>query len=212
MTIILETLTKRTKLILSLRKFILTQTFHIMKKIILIAAMALGFVVTAVAGNPVDKATGALEKTFGGKVRSVGIRNTEISYQHSFDADFVQVDLGFLPGMIINGHPLNSHSLNIAATYNFMLLQPQWTDRGEWGIYAGPGVALGFDMGFSAKTAGVNIAVAGLVGLEYRFWFPLQLSIEWRPQLGVHIGDWGNGFCHPLHCSLYPALGIRYAF
>ena len=54
--------------------------------------MALGFVVTAVAANPVDKATNGLEKTFGGKVRAVGIRNTEISYQHSFDADFIQVD------------------------------------------------------------------------------------------------------------------------
>jgi hypothetical protein len=176
-----------------------------MKKIILIAAMALSFVVTAVAGNPVDRATGALEKTFGGKVRSVGIRLAEISYQHSFDADFIQVDLGFLPRMITN-----SNSLNIAATYNFMLLQPQWTDRGEWGIYAGPGVALGFDM--RAQTAGVNIAAAGLVGLEYRFWFPLQLSIEWRPQLGGHIGDWGNGDCHPFHCNLCPALGIRYTF
>ena len=178
-----------------------------MKKIILIAAMALGFVVTAVAANPLDKATGALEKTFGGKARSIGIRNTEISYQHSFDNNFVQVDFGFLPSMITN-----SHSLNIAATYNFMLLQPQWTDRGEWGIYAGPGVALGFDMGFRAQTAGVNIAAVGLVGLEYRFWFPLQLSIEWRPQLGIHIGDWGNGICHPIHCNLCPALGVRYSF
>ena len=95
--------------------------------------MALGFVVTAVAANPVDKATNALEKTFGGKVRAVGIRNTEISYQHSFDADFIQVDFGFLPAMMTNGHSLNGHSLNIAATYNWMLLQPQWTDRGEWG-------------------------------------------------------------------------------
>ena len=170
--------------------------------------MALGFVVTAVAANPVDKATNGLEKTFGGKVRAVGIRNTEISYQHSFNADFIQVDFGFLPAAM----KTNGHSLNIAATYNWMLLQPQWTDRGEWGIYAGPGVALGFDMGFRAPTAGVNIAAVGLVGLEYRFWFPLQLSIEWRPQLGIHIGDWGKITQNPIHYNLYPALGVRYSF
>ena len=178
-----------------------------MKKIILIAAMALGFVVTAVAANPLDKATGALEKTFGGKARSIGIRNTEISYQHSFDNNFIQLDFGFIyPNVCANEWTWPINSLNITATYNWMLLQLQWTDRGEWGVYAGPGASVGF--GFCPGIAGFNVSAVGLVGLEYRFWFPLQLSVEWRPQLGFQVGKGINGFFY----DFYPAIGVRYSF
>ena len=176
-----------------------------MKKIILIAAMALGFTVTAAAANPVDKATSAIENKVGGKARAIGLRNAEISYQHSYDQNFVQVDFGFLPVLAGN----NSQSLNLTATYNWMLAQPQWTDRGEWGVFAGPGAAVGFDMGFNAKTAGVNIAAVGQIGLEYRFWFPLQLSVDFRPQIGFHIGGPNS---QVIHYNFLPALSVRYSF
>ena len=62
-----------------------------------------------------------------------------------------------------------------------------------------------------------NVGVAGQVGLEYTFWFPLQLSVDLRPQLGLvtastkvegetyrasSFGLWG----------WYPTLAVRYRF
>ena len=88
-----------------------------------------------------------------------------------------------------------------------MIAQPQWTSRGEWGFYAGPGVALG---GGAVKVDGVNhgyfsAGVAGQVGLEYTFWFPLQLSFDLKPQLGF-------GFNYGFHFNIMPSLGVRYRF
>ena len=172
-----------------------------MKKIVLIAAMALGFVVTAVAANPnpLDKAANAIENKVGGKAKAIGLRfgyGLEASYQHSFGANFIQADLGLL----------SFDSINAVATYNWTLAQPQWTDRGEWGIYAGPGVALGFQ--FGKETAGFNVAAAGMIGIEYTFWIPLQLSLDIRPQIGVHFGK-GDMF----HAGgYYPTCSARFSF
>ena len=103
-------------------------------------------------------------------------------------------------------------NFNAHAIYNFMIAQPQWTDKGDWGFYAGPGVALG---GGGVKVNGVNYGyfnagVAGQVGLEYTFWFPLQLSIDIRPQLGVvTVPNAGAAFYFDSWC---PALSVRYRF
>ena len=138
-----------------------------MKKIILVAAMVLGFAAAAVA-----------------QPRAVGVRlgnNNEISYQHNLGTNFLEVDGGF--GIDF----YNNASLSIGATgiYNYMIAQPQWTDMGEWGFYAGPGASIGVGLG---ETSHFNLAAAGAVGLEYTFWFPLQLSIDLRQNLGYSIG------------------------
>ena len=89
-----------------------------MKKIILVAALVLGFAAAAAA-----------------QPRAVGLRGgygVEATYQHTLGANFLEANLG-LGGF--NG-------LNVAATYNWMIAQPNWTDRGEWGVYAGPGAAV----------------------------------------------------------------------
>ena len=109
-----------------------------MKKIILVAAMVLGFAVAASAQQ-----------------RALGLRGgygVELSYQHTIGADFLEADLGLL-----------GSDLNLAATYNYMIAQPDWTDRGEWGFYAGPGAAVGFGGNLEAKTNFFNIAGAGQV-------------------------------------------------
>ena len=130
--------------------------------------------------------------------RAVGLRGgygVEASYQHNLGGEnFVEADLGLY----------SFNALNVGATYNWMLCQPNWTSQGKWGVYAGPGVVLGLGLGganyFSA-------AVCGQVGLEYTFDFPLQLSLDVRPQLGFWTG--GNHFYFE---GFYPALGIRYSF
>ena len=157
-----------------------------MKKIILIAAMVLGFAVAAVA-----------------QPRAIGLRGgwgAELSYQHTLGSNFIQADLGLNTFNAVHG----------TAVYNFMIAQPQWTSEGEWGFYAGPGAGVG--MSFGTKDAEGNttdgyfhVAVAGMVGLEYTFWFPLQISLDVNPTIGF-------GFNHGLHWGVMPALGIRYRF
>ena len=154
-----------------------------MKKIILVAALVLGFAVAASA-----------------QPRAIGVRignGGEISYQHQLGRNFLEVDGGL--GLGFDG------TFNVGATgiYNFMIAQPQWTSQGEWGFYAGPGVAVGLGLG---EASYFSLAVAGMVGLEYTFNFPLQLSLDVRPQIGLGFGG------HGLHWGLMPALGVRYKF
>jgi len=151
-----------------------------MKKFFLVAAMVLGFAVAASA-----------------QPRAIGAKlgwGVDLSYQHGFGANFLEVDLGLT----------EFNSLNVAGVYNFMIAQPAWTDRGEWGFYAGPGAAVG--MGLTSANNYFHLAVAGMVGLEYTFWFPLQLSFDLRPQIGAGFGG------HGLYWSVMPALGVRYRF
>lgn len=153
-----------------------------MKKIILVAALVLGFAVAATA-----------------QPRAVGIRGgygVEATYQHTLGQNFLEANLG-LGGF--NG-------LNVAATYNWMLAQPSWTNRGEWGVYAGPGAALGLGFGDASY---FNVGVAGQVGLEYTFWFPLQLSVDIRPQLGLVTAGGASAFGL---WGWYPTLAVRYRF
>ena len=154
-----------------------------MKKIIIIAAMMLGVAVAAVA-----------------QPRAIGIRGgygIEASYQHTLgSANFIEADLGLA----------SFNSLNVVATYNWMIANPQWTDRGEWGFYAGPGAAIG--LGFSPASF-FNIAAAGQVGIEYTFWFPLQISLDIRPQLGLVTASGASGFYFG---GWYPSFGARYRF
>ena len=156
-----------------------------MKKIILMAVAVLGFAAAAVA-----------------QPRAIGARlgyGAEVSYQHTLGENFVQADLGLI------GFGAN---INANATYNWMIAKPQWTDRGEWGFYAGAGAGLG--LGFIPEATYFNVGAVGMVGLEYTFWFPLQLSIDLRPQLGaVIVPKAGASLYFDSWC---PALSVRYRF
>ncbi len=87
-----------------------------------------------------------------------------------------------------------------------MIAQPDWTSRGEWGFYAGPGASLGY--GFNNS---FHIAAVGQVGLEYTFWFPLQLSVDLRPQFGVAVHDGAHFYKGGLF-GFVPTIGVRYRF
>lgn len=148
-----------------------------MKKIILVAAMVLGFAIAASA-----------------QPRAVGLHGgwgVELSYQHTLGDNFIEADLG-----------LAGNAFSVAGNYNWMLATPQWTNQGEWGVYAGPGAAVGFYKG------GATVAVSGMVGLEYTFEFPLQLSIDIRPQLGAALTKGGGLYFG----GFVPSLGVRYRF
>ena len=67
-------------------------------------------------------------------------------------------------------------------------------------FYAGPGASVGLGVG---ETNYLTLGVAGMVGLEYTFWFPLQLSIDFRQHIGI-----GNGLWAPSSVG----LGVRYRF
>lgn len=133
--------------------------------------------------------------------RAIGGRagwGMEVSYQHTLGGEnFIEADLGL--GTF--------NAFNAVATYNFMIAQPSWTPKGEWGFYAGPGAAL--TAGFTGYGA---FGFVANVGLEYTFWFPLQLSVDLRPQLGVAFDSNSAAFYTPGLYGLVPSLSVRYRF
>ena len=151
-----------------------------MKKIILAAALVLGFAVAASA-----------------QPRAIGVRignGGEISYQHSMGSNFLEVDGGLGLGLV-------DGVFNVGATgiYNFMI-----SEFGNgFGFYAGPGAGVGLALGDINYLA---LSAAGMVGIEYNFNFPLQISLDFRQHIG--IGFSGNGIWAPSSIG----LGLRYQF
>ncbi|MEE1183368.1 MAG: hypothetical protein UHZ06_02640, partial [Paludibacteraceae bacterium] len=79
----------------------------------------------------------------------------------------------------------------------------------SWNWYAGVGAGVGF-WGFN-NIYGFG-GVAGRIGIEYNFWFPMQLSLDYRPIIGVGGSNGVVGFNTK---GLYAggiALGVRYLF
>ncbi len=161
-----------------------------MKKFILVFAAT---VLAAVAVSAQPRAIGA---RFG--------YGLEVSYQHSLGTDnMLSAELSF-PGF---------YGIGAAATYDW--LNPfntsiPWNHKGEWNWYMGVGG--GASYWFSNY---LNVGVAGRIGVEYDFWFPLQLSFDWRPVIGPDfifgegggVGFYGTG----LYAGAI-SLGVRYKF
>lgn len=162
------------------------QIFNVMKRIIVIAALVFGIAFAA----------SAQPRAIGGRL-AYGL---EASYQHYVGGEnFVEANLGLC----------YFSALNATATYNFMIAQPAWTARGEWGFYAGPGATVGLD--FIPESEFV-FGIVGQVGLEYTFWFPLQLSVDLRPQIGFAAGNRGARFYSEGMFGFVPTIGVRYRF
>ncbi|MDE6630745.1 MAG: hypothetical protein K2K11_04930 [Bacteroidales bacterium] len=137
--------------------------------------------------------------------RAVGVRlgyGVELSYQHTLGANMLSIDAG-LPGF--NG-------IEAAVTYDWInpfSTQIPWNNKGEWNWSLGVGGAAGWWW-----PAGYNYAfvgVAGRVGVEYNFWFPLQLSVEWRPAFGPYFGKPCGFYSGGLYAGGF-AIGVRYKF
>ena len=144
-----------------------------MKRFLLVVAAML---VMATAALAQPKAIGIRGGLFGLSV------NGEISYEHWYtifdnDYDFLEGEIG-----VIGGSGFKATGL-----YNFTLAQPDWTD-GEWALYAGPGVTVGYgpytDPNDPKSVSGSPfVGVVCQLGLEYTFPFPLQLSVDFRPNI-----------------------------
>ena len=162
----------------------------------------------------------------------VGVSGLEADYQHSFSKNqFLEGNFGLDFGYDANGAP----GVKATALYNFVWARPAWTDKGKWALYAGPGATLGYvndEVHFKAAD-GVNIVryldngfmlgICGQVGLEYTFWFPLQLSVDLRPVIGMHINSgytahdgthYGTrvGFYDNGLLGFAPTISVRYRF
>ena len=178
-----------------------------MKKVKLILAAVLLFGTIAAYAQP----------------RAAGLRlgwGFEASYQHTINAGFLEGDLG------LDLYDANLPGFKATVAYDFLFnTNAKFTNRGKWLLYAGPGISFGH-VGdtvnyFEDIKGALNGSMVGLVaqaGIEYTFWFPLQLSLDMRPCFGIHINDQTDFYRR--HTEFYnyglygfiPSLSVRYKF
>lgn len=156
-----------------------------MKKLLVLVALV---AMSAVAVNAQPRAIGAR--------LGYGI---DFSYQHSLgERNMVQLEVG-LPAF---------WGIDAAATYDWIFPITSWQEAGSWNWYAGVGAGVGY----SWVANYVHVGIAGRIGVEYNFDFPLNLSLDWRPVIGPGFSG-GNTYFNS--GSLYAgaiAWGIRYRF
>lgn len=144
--------------------------------------------------------------------RAIGVNlggNIGFSYQHGFgDANMLDVAV-YTPIAVGRGQVWG---LSGIVTYDW--IDPfgatvPWNEKGEWHWYMGVGGAGGYFFGGNTGYVGA----AGHFGIEYDFWFPFQLSLDWRPVIGVGIVGNGGGVAFNTG-GLYEGitLGVRYKF
>lgn len=156
-----------------------------MKKFLLVAVALVAGVVTAFA-QP---------RAIGGRL-GYGV---EASYQHGLGDNMLSIDAGLF----------GFYGVEAVVTYDWIFPISSWEHKGEWNWYAGVGGGFGWQWWSNCLTPGV----AGRIGVEYDFWFPLQLSLDWRPVFGPAIvpgGGAGYNFG-----GLYAGAicwGVRYKF
>ena len=159
-----------------------------MKKLLVLVAL---IAISAVAVN-------AQKRAIGGRL-GYGL---EFSYQHNMgEKNMLEVDAG-LPGF---------SGIEAAATYDWLFPISSWQEAGSWNWYAGVGAGAGYSWLWGWGNYGY-VGVAGRLGIEYNFDFPLSLSLDWRPIFGPRFGSGNIGFYDG---GLYYgaiAWGIRYRF
>ncbi|MDG5491950.1 porin family protein [Psychroserpens sp. SPM9] len=161
-----------------------------MKRILLIAITFVGFTTLSNAQDISDNAIGVRLGDSDGF-------GAEISYQRGLgDNNRLEIDLGLRSGNNYDGFKLTG------------LYQWVWNIDGGFNWYAGAGGGVG-SYSFDNVPDGFDdsetfLFVAGDVGIEYNFDFPLQLSLDARPELG--FGDYRDDLDFDI------ALGIRYRF
>lgn len=143
--------------------------------------------------------------------RAIGLNlgsGVGLSYQHSL-GEANMLDVAASIPVLVDGFGIGG-----IVTYDW--INPfgkviPWDYEGTWNWYLGVGAAGGMYGLFSSEAPNVwHAGVAGHAGIEYQFWFPLQLSLDYRPTIGV-AGNDGIGFdLNGLFNGI--SLGVRYLF
>ncbi len=163
-----------------------------MKNTCMAFIVGLGFIVTGFAQEISKNAIGLRLGDSNGF-------GAEISYQRAIgDNNRLEFDFGWRDGNDYDGFKL-------AGLYHWV-----WNIDGGFNWYAGPGIGFG---AYSFENPGrkdVNDAfvfLAGNIGIEYSFDFPLLLSLDFRPELGFGDDVYDN---NDLDFDI--GLGVRYQF
>lgn len=166
-----------------------------MKKIMLIASLIIGLSFSAQAQKSSKNALGVRlgdNDGFGG----------EISYQRKLsDNNRLELDLGW------------RNSNNVDAVKLVGLYQWVWNIDGGFNWYAGVGGGVGswsYDTKFNNNSyddSGSFALLAGDIGIEYNFDIPIQLSLDFRPELYFNSNDFREDSFGP-----DIALGVRFRF
>jgi len=134
------------------------------------------------------------------------------SYQHGFgEKNMLQVDLDGMGWYYASSQASRGWwRIQAVVTYNWIFPFKSWNGPGSWNWYTGVGAGIGMD--WDHWLSG-NAGIAGMIGFEYNFKFPLQLSLDLRPVIGPCIGDDRSVFISGLGIMLNSAsIGIRYKF
>jgi hypothetical protein len=164
-----------------------------MKKLILSAFMLVGLALSAQAQD-----RNALGLRLGDNDGFGG----EISYQRTLsNSNRLELDLGFR-------NSNNYDAFKLAALYQWV-----WNIEGGFNWYAGLGGGVGsWSTDYYGPgnrhydDDGTFLFVAGDLGIEYNFDIPLQLSLDFRPEIYFSDDYRGDNFGPDI------ALGIRYKF
>ncbi|MBT8304985.1 MAG: porin family protein [Bacteroidia bacterium] len=124
----------------------------------------------------------------------------EVSYQRALtDTNRLELDLGWRDGKNYDG-------VKLAGLYQWV-----WQLDGSFNWYAGVGggfAAFSYDnLGPGIDDSTSFLFVAGDIGIEYNFDFPLLLSLDFRPEIGFGDDIYNND-----DLDFDIALGIRYQF
>jgi len=163
-----------------------------MKKVILCSVIGFAGLFSANAQEQVSK------NTLGLRLGSNDGFGYEISYQRALDTkNRLEIDLGWRDSNYTN-------AVKLVGTY-------QWYWNLEKGLfwYAGVGGGIStwnYDNGY-VDGSGSTLLIAGQVGIEYNFDFPLQLSLDFRPELYLNDNKYRDDSFGP-----DIALGVRYKF
>lgn len=162
-----------------------------MKNLVLVVAFVL---VAIVSINAQDISKHAIGVRLGDSDGFGG----EISYQHALsDNNRVELDLGFRNHKHFDAFKLSG------------LYQWVWNIDGGFNWYAGVGAGIGsWSIGNDYPgdgDEGIFLNLDGDIGIEYNFDFPLLVSLDVRPEIGI-VGDYGDDADFDI------ALGVRYQF
>lgn len=191
-----------------------------MKKMLLIAVAA--FACTMAYAQP--RAIGGRLGAFEG-----------VSYQHALgENNMIEIEAGYsIRGNaeywgywkccnVTERNKSWGNSIQAAVTYDWIdPFGAKFPEVGKGGFhwYMGVGAAGGY--GLNAYTRHDEndykwgfVAAAGRVGVEYDFWFPLQLSIDYRPTIGASISNFQTtGMRAGMYWEVTSlAIGVRYMF